>query len=372
MRNDLSLLDDVEQYLSRYVVFPSPDLRFTTALWLIGTYLWPELDVYPYLVITSSTKRSGKTRLAELLSFVASNPRWLTAGTAPTMFYMIRDENPTILVDEAETMTSEAAGTMRSALNAGYRRGQTIPRMGQDKKVEHWPVYCPKVFILIGDVNDTLRDRSIILTMQRASAVAMEQTTRFVWGRAEQEGNAIGLRIKAEVEDNRKALLDAFDGFAGLPFLTDRDEELWTPLFVLAQTFGPARVTALQRIAVDLSTEKTAEARAYSALKHEGAEEVAQDDEYAQRLLRDLLTVMNGAKYITTADALFQLQELTTGPWRKYQGTGLTPISMAALLSRFPSVSPKPVRMGKQFTGKGQPVKRGYARHDIERALKAI
>ena len=370
MRNDslLPLVDEVEAYLAQYVAFADPSHKFAVALWLIGTYLWYDLfDTCPYLVITSATKRSGKTRLAELVSKVAANPRWLTGGTAPTMFYMIRDEMPTVLVDEAERLSGESANLIREALNAGYRRGQTIPRMGEGKKVEHWPVYCPKVFVLIGDVNDTLRDRSIVIRMRRGLPEQMDALARYVDRLATLDGNALGLRIKEETEDVKAPLMQAFEAFEGLPFLSDRDEELWTPLFILCQQFAPERVAALRRIAVDLSTEKTADARDYSELQDAGAEDQARDDEYAGRLLKDLLVTMNGEDHVYTADALNRLRALDTAPWRKYRGDeGLTAMMMASLLSRH-GVATRAIQRRK--LGK---VARGYRRVDVERALKAM
>src|SRR5207247_3545549 len=50
----------------------------------------------------------------------------------------------------------------RSVLNGGYRKGATVTRRGLT-----YAVYSPKVFILIGDVFDTLRDRSIVIEMWR-------------------------------------------------------------------------------------------------------------------------------------------------------------------------------------------------------------
>lgn len=365
-------IEEVEQYLAQYLVFPNDGLRFAVALWVVGTYLWPELDVFPYLSITAATKRSGKTRLLELLKFTCANPADMTGGTGPTMFYMIRDEAPTLLFDEAERLSSEAVGIMREAMNSGYRRGQTIPRMGEGKKVEHWPSYCPKAFALIGDVNDTLRDRSIIVQLRRGTPDQMEKLLPFRYGRAEAEGNAIGLAVKQTVEDHKKTLLDVFDTTEGPTFLTsDRDVELWTPLFVLCQVFAPQRLVELQRVAADLAAEKTADARSYSELNAAGAEQRAENEEYGVILLRDLATVLNGEKMITTADALSKLYELATAPWRKFKGTGLTPVMMADLLAQF-GLTPKPVRFGKKYVGKGQPVKRGYTREDVDRAMKSV
>ncbi len=348
-----SLIADLQAYIRQYVTFTNPDYAFAAALWTVGTYLWPHFDAYPYLTITSDTKRSGKTRFSEVLSFAASNPRNFAGMTAAALFRSIRDENPSVFIDEAETLSSEAASTMRAVLNVGYRRGQTIPRLGKNG-VEEWPAYCPKVFVLIGDVYDTLRDRSIIVRMQRAEA-----KMRFIYDHARAEGQALRERAASVIADHGSAIVDRYTRHPGLTFLADRDEEIWLPLFAICEILAPSRVDELCRVAVDMSTEKTSEARRYVNLL--GAERAAEDDEYARRLVHDLLTVINGAKSIFTADAIVALKELPTGPWRKYRGEGLSDRDLANLLARF-GLTPVLVRKGKQ-------VQRGYKRDAVEKAL---
>src|SRR2546421_538645 len=117
------LTDELEAYLNRYCAFPNDEYAFVLALWVIGTYLWTELDVFPYLSITAATKRAGKTQLAELLRQVSPNGVWMTGATGPTIFYMIRDEKPVMFIDEGERLSSESAGLIREAMNTGYKRG---------------------------------------------------------------------------------------------------------------------------------------------------------------------------------------------------------------------------------------------------------
>src|SRR3970282_1076525 len=137
------LLTAVEVMLSRYVTFASDDYRFACALWTVGTFLWESsFDAYPYLVITADTKRSGKTRLAEVMSFMSHNGRMMTAVTPAALMRIIRDEKATVFIDEAESMSSESTSVMRQLMNVGYRRGQTISRVnpGRDAGVSDWPV----------------------------------------------------------------------------------------------------------------------------------------------------------------------------------------------------------------------------------------
>jgi hypothetical protein len=354
------LLTDVESYLLRYVTFTTPDYAFAGALWAAATYLWPHFDAFPYLHITAATKRAGKSRLMELLSFVSSNPRTIAGMTPATVFRLIRDENPTLFMDEAESLSSEAAGMMRSILNVGYRKGAVIPRMGKTG-VEEWPAYCPKSFISIGDVADTLRDRSIVVIMQRGEA-----PSRFLYEPARLDGNDLGARLKTALEANQDAILAHYTGDAALDFLPDRDEEIWLPLFAVCAILAPHRVIDLKRVAVDMATEKTVSARRHSGVDVMNSERDAEEEEYARRLVRDLLTVMDGRRHIFSTDALPKLYELPTGPWRKFRGEGLTAIDMSNMLSRF-DVKPKNIRADG---GRKAAVRRGYTRESVIEAMK--
>lgn len=357
-----SLVARIEDYIQDYVTLAEPHYALPLALWTIGTFCFPEFDAYPYLVITSPTKRSGKTRLSEMIAFCGSNPRNFAALTAAALFRCIENENPLLIFDEAETLSSESASTMRAVLNVGYRRGQTVPRVVPGG-IKEFPTYCPKIFILIGDVYDTLRDRSMVITMRRA-----ETRKRFTFEAAKEEGAAIRDAIDAEVQANIGNIQRAFQTHKGLPFLMDRDEEIWTSLFCLCSVFSKNRTTELQAAASDMAAEKTGEAKRYVDLK--AAESAATDDEYAKRALSDLfgLFVVSG-KVIRTESAIEGLKGIPTGPWRKFRGEGIDAHDLANLLSRF-GVRPVRVAIG---SGRGkQQFFRGYRRKDVEAALNKL
>lgn len=357
-----TLLADVEGYLSRYVTFTDPAHAFAASLWAASTYLYPSFDAFPYLVITSDTKRSGKSRFSEVLQNVSFNPRSFTGMTVAALYQSMNQGDLTMFIDEAETLSSEAASTMRAILNSGYRKGTTIPRGSLGGEITEYSVYCPKVFVLIGDVYDTLRDRSIVIRMQRGTP-----PHRFSFETARVDGKVLSGRLRNIVADSRKTeILDAYASGPDLDFLDDRDEEIWRPLFALCTVLAPGRIAELQRAAVDMATEKTLGVRKYTTLG--GAEKSTQADDYAKRLVRDLLTVMGDNGSIWTQDALDGLRELPTGPWRKFQGTGLTPHSMSNLLSTF-GIKPKLIRVGGRKTGR---VARGYERDVIEAAVYSL
>jgi hypothetical protein len=294
---------------------------------------------------------------------MSANPRQFAAMTGATMFRSIESEKPSIFFDEAEQLNSEAATTMRSVLNVGYRKGQTIPRMVGDT-IKSYATYCPKVFVLIGDVYDTLRDRSIILMMKKASP-----ERRFVFSIATEEGETIRKDIDDAVKFSLGEIATLFREHQGLDFLQDRDAEIWTALFVLCHVFCPNRIRELQMSAVDMAAEKTAEARSYRKLKQ--LEDRSIDDSYAKRLVVDLYTLVliSGARIIPTGAASEALKGIPIAPWRKYRGDGITPHDIARMLSRF-GVRPIVAATGR---GKGtQKPLRCYRLSDLAEAMKHL
>lgn len=372
-----TVLYHTQAYIERYVTFSNPDHAFASTLWAVATHMFPRptqkldgrgydlpavvFDAFPYLIITSDTKRSGKTRFSEVLSFLCNRPKNVTGATAASIYHHIRNECPTLINDESELLVGEGASVLRSVLNAGYRRGQVVPRVDGDEVVE-WPTYCPKMFILIGDVFDTLRDRSIVIRMQRGDA-----KERFVFERARAEGELFRAQIESLVTRHRDDIANLYAAHKGLPFLSDRDEEIWLPIFAVCEVLAPARVEELKRVAVDMSTEKTAPRRRFVDIQDE-AEKLADEREYSERLLADLASIFrHGERAVFTQEALVRLHDLTVGPWRKFRGTGLTAIDLSNLLSRF-GVEPTLIKLG----GKKGKVARGYRREQVEKASKAL
>lgn len=357
-----ALITEVEAYIRAYVTLLDPSYALVIALWLTATHAWTEFDAFPYLVVTSTTKRSGKTRLLELLFFVASNSRMVADISPAALYHTIDAEKPTLLIDEAEKFSS-ANSEYRPLLNAGYRRGQTVKRHDGD-----YETYCPKAFALIGDVHDTLRDRSVAIEMRRG-----EPARRFVYAAAKEEGAAVREKLTAAVSSKVQEIAEEVGGFGGLPFLTDRDEEIWTPLFILCRLFCPERLDELERTAADISAAKTAKAKRYTELGEQ--EDKAQEQEYAIRLLRDMVAVTGDRDQITTQEAIAKLREIPTSPWRRFRGDGLKDgieggMLVAGLLSQF-GVKPTTIRIASKNVGTGSTAK-GYKREVLLKALNEI
>lgn len=369
---DMELVARLENHFKKYMALPFDFYALVISLWTIATHCFQSFDSFPYLSITASTKQAGKTRLAELTSFACHEPFFTTNATAAAIYSRIgtieeqeRDEKPvippTLFNDEAEALSTGDAGSIRALLNSGYRKGQVIARMGRDYRT-----YCPKVFVLIGDVYDTLRDRCILFVLRRGTP-----PNRFVYSVAEQEGKDLREDILTALDSRREAIKQVFLNAPGLDFLADRDEEIWLPLFCICAVFCPSRFEELQRAAVDMCAVKTHARRRHVDLVQD--EDKALQEQYSFRLLLDMNTVLSAHSHqsMPTEALIEALKSLPTAPWRKFRSDdGLTAKNLADMVARFEGVRPKLIRGAKIAKGQYGNVKRGYRQSDVQRAIE--
>jgi hypothetical protein len=340
----VDVIGDIEKMIRKYVILPQ-SAYLPLAIWCAATRLADCFECFPYLALLSPAKRSGKTRLLEVLETLCAK---VWRGTAPTSaaLYRMMSECPTLLLDEVEGLrgknVSEVQQAVLAVLNAGHRRGATVPRCdGKDNKVVFFPVYGPKAFAAIGKLPDTLSDRSIIISMQRRTAA--EQVSRFLLGRAKGEAQPI-----IEAVDGWSLLHDqdvraAYESFDDLAFLSDRNSDLWTPLFALCSVAAPERLAELKTSALVLS---------------EAKEAADVEDSLPIHLLGDMWEVWPvSAVHLATTDLLARLRELPESPWSEID---LTARKLARMLRPF-EVERRQVRIGTITT-------KGYTRADLETA----
>jgi hypothetical protein len=361
------MLTKIESYLRSYLSFPNDRYFLPLALFAVLEHCWNEcFDEVPYLSVAAMVMSAGKTRVLELLSFLGGEEKAILVDGSVTLaaLYTEIDEKKVILIDESERFNNPHS-LFRPILNSGYRRDGYVLRKIGGQNVR-FSVFCPKVFAQIGDLYDSLRDRCIVIEMQRTMAGSRKEYLRQV---AKAEGNDIASEIATAVFEKLEEIQDSYlhyhEFYPSMNFLRDRDREIWKPLFTLCQVFAPERLPELERSAIDIATLKTLPVRRFEHLKDE--EEKARKLEYAEHLLRDVLTVIGDRDRITTADLLNGLRDIPTAPWRLYEGPGITDISLAATLKLF-GVVPKTIR----FKPKSEPnsTAKGYYRADLVAAAK--
>jgi hypothetical protein len=346
------LVTTLENTFSRYVAL-EPGLPLVLALWTLATHVFACFDAFPYLAITSPTKRCGKTRLGEIIDIFACDAL-RTAGASPAAIFRtiqarkLEERTVTVVMDEAEVLgtKSERGEQLREVLYAGYRIGQKMLRCqkGADEAFEPqgFEVYCPKVFILIGTLQDTLDDRCIPITMRRRKP--NEPVERFFYSLAKRQARGVLKGVDAWARSNQQRVKRFLRG--DLKFLQDREAELWLPIFSVCRVAAPQRVEELRLIALRISHSKEAD-----------------EPEKGVLLLQDIRTIFerNGEERISTSGLICALQTIEESPWATWgHGRGLDSRSLARLLRPF-KISSQNVRLDER-------VVKGYERDDFREA----
>lgn len=336
-------LDDVVQFVARFVVLPSEHAAVAVTLWVAHAHTMEAAEVTPFLSVQSAEKRSGKTRLLEVLELLA--PRTLrTAGISEAALFRSTSEDPppTLMIDEVDTIFTQGAKTpekesLRGLLNAGHRRGSVVVRCvveGKNPRVERYEVFCPKVIAGIGEPPDTIGDRSIAIRMKRRRKD--EQVERFRWRRVQSEAWEVASRIAEwcqSVTDQAAAADPVMPDE-----LDDRAQDGWEPLFALADLAGGDWPDRARAAAVALASERTD----------------SDGDSLGVRLLGDIRTVFTdaGVDRFPSAQLAHRLCEMETAPWGDLRGRSLDSRGLARRLDRY-GVKPKVIRLPDGGTPRG-------------------
>jgi hypothetical protein len=351
---DHGIVHRLEEFITDYGAIPKPHYALPIALWALATHSYEKFDVFGYLTFTSTAPGAGKTRMLEVLECLCCRARLKAKITLAGMCSLIASDRPTILIDQAERLSQNDHNDLMACILSGYRTGMPVTVQYKGEAVDR-PIYCPKAFALLGHMLEAARDRSIIVEMK-----PMRTRKRWFRPEAKERGASLQKRCAELIVECADNIEDAFADFQGLPFLLEREEEIWTPLFVMCDVFCPDRRAELEFAAADICAEKRAEPKRVSAREGKRQAQALSDGE---RLLHDLLAITGSAVGVRTNAALRQLKEIHDAPWRNYAGEGLTDIKLAELVRPY-GVGPR------QFKIDGKNL-RGYLRSNVEEGLRS-
>ena len=340
----LEALEATRGLITRYVYLPLPEQADAIALWVAHTWVVEHFQATPYLAVLSPEKRSGKTRLLDVLELLVARPWRVVTPSEAVVFRKVQADKPTLLLDEVDCIFGPKAPAtyegLRALLNAGYRKGTTVPRCvgeGKTLRVENFEVYCPKAFAGIGHLPDTVSDRSIIVQMIRRAPD--EHVERF--RQREAEERAAPIRSLLEVWSRQAVGLGK--ARPELPAeLDDRAADSWEPLLAIADEAGGEWPERARQAALFLSAGRMEDAASYGV-----------------RLLGDIERVFEerGEDRITSAELVEALTAMEESPWE-----GMITRRLAAKLKAY-GITPKQHRFGTVTC-------KGYLRSDFEDAWR--
>jgi hypothetical protein len=332
-------------FIQAYVVLTG-DQSAAATLWAAHTHAVEAADTTLYLQVTSAEKRSGKSRLLEVLSLLASRS-WITGRTSAAALYRKVDGGVTLLLDESDAAFKEKeySETLRGVLNTGWRRGGSATVcVGHGAKIEarDFSTFGPKAIAGIGKLPDTVEDRSIKVILKRRRPD--ERVKRFRWRQAMEEAEPIRDALSVWGDSSViEALTSARPDIPGE--LDDRAADGWEPLFAIADIAGGDWPQRARDAALALSV-------------GDGRD----DDSLGVRLLGDIKDTFReqDEERLTTTALVSALTDMDERPWGDLKGKPIDARGLAWRL-RIYGIRPKKMRTGITTI-------RGYERGDFEDA----
>lgn len=342
------LLDELAALLRRFIAFPHDEAVVAVVLWVGHCHALDAFDSTPRLAFLSPEKGSGKTRSLEVLSLVVPVPIHAVNMSAAALYRIVADRGPTLLLDECDTylgpLSAKAHEDLRGLINAGHRRGAKTYRgevSGNSTKVVEFEAFAACALAGIGDLPDTILDRSVIIAMKRRAPHEHVEPfrERVVAPGAEILAGRLAVWTDQHTEALRQAWPEMPDG------ITDRAADVWEPLLAIADAAGgdwPAQARA-----------------AAVALNRARAE---RDPSLGVQLLADIRRVFDAADVdrLTSDAVVSALVALDEAPWGDLRGKPLEARGLARRLRKYD------VRPGTHRFADG--IVRGYRAEDLHDA----
>ncbi|MGH9509341.1 MAG: DUF3631 domain-containing protein, partial [Terriglobales bacterium] len=333
-----ALLDDTVKFIRRFVVMTDAQLS-VCALWALHTHAVGAAEYTPYLSISSAEKQSGKTRLFDVLSLLASRPQRSDSISVPALVRLVDAESPTLFLDELDATFNgdrERAEVLRGVLNSGFSRTGKYTRCvgeGASMETKDFATFCPKALAGIGRLPDTIADRAIPIRLARKKRD--EPVERFRERKVSPEAARLRDRLAGWSAARLNQLRAAEPALPGE--LTDRQQDVTEPLLAIADLAGGDWLP-----------------RARAALLEVFQSQAAQDDSVGVRLLADIRTAFETCDpdRMSSQGLCDFLAGLEGAPWAEWShGKPITPNRLARMLSRY-SITPRTIREGDR-TAKG-------------------
>ena len=319
------------------------------ALWAVMTWIHDRLEISTFANLTSATKQCGKSLLLEVLAELAYRPMPLSGQiTAAPLFRIVEAYAPTLMLDEADTYMRDD-DILRGVVNGSQRRALAyIPRcVGDDHEVRNFATFCPKLIAGIGGIHDTVRDRSLVVRLERKPAAVRLDP----WRERDCEAvEAMRGQIVRWAGDHAGRIVEARSAVTFPRGMHDRARDAWESLLAIANAAGGEWAGR--------------GARAWKACEHFAATSGGDEGGAREMLLADLYAIFEAdgmPSVLSSATIVERLVAMESRPWSEWKrGKEITPNALARLLKPF-EIAPRQDRKAGNGTNL-----RGYQRADLE------
>jgi len=341
------LLEELEEVFKRYAVLPK-HVTTALALWCVFTYLIDVMDIAPILVISSPEKRCGKTTLLSILLKLVYRPLPASNISAAALFRTIETWKPTLIIDEADTFIKNS-DDLRGIINSGHTRPTAfvIRTVGDDHTPKQFSTWGAKVIAVIGDVPDTINDRSIVISLKRK---LQHEEIEKIRNADPSIFDNLRSKLLRVANDNAGVIKNIRPSFPRDINISDRALDNWEPLLAIAGLAGEDWINKVYQAAQALSPNET-------DVTSVGVE-----------LLQDIQKIFmeKNITKISTKDLIGALCEDEESRWVTYNFKGndksITARQISRILKEY-KINSKSVRFGEESL-------KGYEKTQFEDAWK--
>ncbi|GEM_PF-1757283 len=244
-----TLVDNLLYYVKYYVKYDEEITAYVIACWILGTYLFPMFNYYPYLYFRAE-KGSGKGTNLQIISRTAWNPtdKFIASKKAP-LFRLIERAKPTLILDEYHRLLKNPfiGPAIESILESGSEKGGKVIRCkeGNPNEIEHFDVYCPKV--LASRRATEIEEKSIVVILTKTTDV------RYAERRKELDYDKSFERIKEGLLRIAlaywKEIFEVYKQLKPTKYLTGREFNLWCPILAIAKVIFPDKYDEILKFA---------------------------------------------------------------------------------------------------------------------------
>jgi hypothetical protein len=296
--------------------------------------------------LNSPEKGCGKTTAIELLSCLLPKPLIASNISPAALFRTVEKHQPTLLIDEADTFL-KMNDELRGIVNSGNRRFSAfvIRAVGDDHEPCRFSTWCPKIIALIGNLPDTISDRSIEITMDRKPP--NEEVENFDPDEVFAELEPLRRKIRRWTDDNLDKIREANPECP--PELRNRTRDKWKILFKIGSVIGEDCLKKI--LAVSLTFGRSTE-----------------DESIRIQLLQDIrhCFALKNTDRLSSQDLVNLLVKMEDRPWPEYKrDKDITAAQIARLLKPF-GIRPKQIWFEKE--GKNR---RGYQYDTFDKVFEA-
>ena len=309
-----SLLNELKTLINSFIAFTSEHEVTAIVLHIIHTHCIDAADCSPILNISSPEKRCGKSTLLSVLQRLANRPLVASSISPAAVFRAIEKWKPCLIIDEADTFMRDNE-EMRGVINSGHTRDSAyvVRCVGDNHEPTRFNTWCPKIIAGIGQLADTIEDRSIIVQLRRKLSNETKLKIRDIPKSAFNELVQKCIRFAVDNTVNLKKPTHQIP-----TILNDRAVDNWTALFAIAELAGSDWLKMTTDAAIYLSGTKQ------------------EPISIGVELLQDIKNIFDGKDRLYTTELLEALCSEAEAPWATYnRGKPLSSRQLAKKLKAY-------------------------------------